>query len=129
MERTIARINSDPHLTAFQKKVLTAMCHIPRGSVTTYSNLARAVNCGSAQAVGQAVKSNPYGPNAPCHRVIAGDLTIGGFSGKRSGTQITRKLKLLKKEGVTFTNGKIDSPELLCTSDELRRLLFVRGHS
>jgi methylated-DNA-[protein]-cysteine S-methyltransferase len=89
-------------VTAFQSKVYEALCEVPKGTVTTYGALARRIGCGSAQAVGNALRNNPYAPRVPCHRVIAADLSIGGFQGKREGTAIQRKRALLASEGVLF---------------------------
>ena len=75
---------------------------MPAGRVTTYGLLARHLKCRSAQAVGQALRRNPFAPEVPCHRVIAADLRIGGFCGARAGAQIRRKLRLLQQEGVRF---------------------------
>ena len=73
--------------------------------------LARHVRCGSARAVGQALRHNPFAPKVPCHRVIAADLRIGGFCGARDGTQIRRKRALLATEGVTFdAKGRLADP-------------------
>jgi len=91
-------------VTAFQQLVYEACKRIPKGQVTTYKLLAQAIGCGSAQAVGQALRCNPFAPEVPCHRVIGSDLRIGGFFGERSGAQITRKLTLLASEGVHFTD-------------------------
>jgi methylated-DNA-[protein]-cysteine S-methyltransferase len=93
--------------TAFEEKVYDAVRLIPRGKVTTYALLARAVGCGSSQAIGQALKRNIYAPEVPCHRIIKSDLSIGGFGGDRGGPEIQRKLTLLKKEGVTFKDGML----------------------
>jgi methylated-DNA-[protein]-cysteine S-methyltransferase len=95
-------------LTPFQFRVYEALCTIPKGSVTTYKLLAVHVRCKSCQAVGQALKRNPYAPIVPCHRVVASDLTVGGFHGRRSGTLIERKIQLLKEEGVEFTDDDDD---------------------
>jgi len=59
-------------------------------------------------AVGAALRNNPFAPFVPCHRIIASDHSIGGFFGEwgeNSGTgkQCNRKLKMLAKEGVGFT--------------------------
>ncbi len=89
-------------ITAFQQKVFQALGAIPRGRVTTYGMLARHIGCSSPRPVGQALKQNPHSPHVPCHRVIASDLTIGGFAGARSGRQIERKRQLLAAEGVEF---------------------------
>ena len=91
-----------PAITPFQQRVYDALRSIPRGRVTTYGVLAGHLGCRSAQAVGQALRRNPFAPEVPCHRVIAADLRIGGFSGAREGAQIARKLRLLASEGVRF---------------------------
>ena len=93
--------------TAFEQRVYDTICQIPQGYVTTYGLLARELDCGSAQAVGQALKRNPFAPEVPCHRVIASDLTTGGFSGQREGAKIRKKIRLLKQEGVEFVNGEL----------------------
>ena len=64
--------------------------------------LAKALGCGSAQAVGQALKRNPTAPQVPCHRVIRADLTIGGYVGETQGVKLEQKRCLLQKEGVEF---------------------------
>jgi len=84
---------------------------IPRGSVTTYGHLARALSS-SPRAVGGALRNNPFAPEVPCHRVIASDGYVGGFKGDwekaPSGINQTMKLQLLKDEGVEFTQeGKL----------------------
>ena len=93
--------------TAFEKRVFDTICEIPRGRVTTYGLLAHKLGCGSAQAVGQALKRNPFAPEVPCHRVIASDLRSGGFAGQREGAKISKKLRLLGEEGVRFDGGRL----------------------
>jgi methylated-DNA-[protein]-cysteine S-methyltransferase len=56
---------------------------------------------------------NPFAPDVPCHRVISSDLTPGGFQGKASGPALTKKLRLLRSEGITFTNGRLTDPRRL----------------
>ncbi|WP_152514452.1 MGMT family protein [Chrysiogenes arsenatis] len=97
-------------ITPFQWRVYAALLLIPRGSVTTYGLLARYLGCGSAQAVGQALRRNPFAPDVPCHRVITSNLCIGGFSGQREGEQIAKKLTLLTAEGVEFHNSALKDP-------------------
>jgi methylated-DNA-[protein]-cysteine S-methyltransferase len=89
-------------VTPFQQRVYDAILCVPAGRVTTYGLLAHHLGCRSAQAVGQALRRNPFAPGVPCHRVIAADLRIGGFSGARDGPRIRRKLQLLAEEGVPF---------------------------
>jgi len=107
-------VENDATLTDFRKKVYLALLTVPEGNVVTYSILGRMINCRCAQAIGQALKNNPYAPDVPCHRVIKSDLTIGGFHGETSGKHIQRKLKLLAEEGVFFDDKmKLKNPESL----------------
>lgn len=95
-------------VTSFQQRVYDAVSGIPRGRVATYKEIARRIGCGSPRAVGQALKRNPFAPRVPCHRVIASNLTIGGFQGKQGGAAVERKRRLLEGEGVHFTKGRLD---------------------
>ena len=84
--------------TTFQLKVWKYLKKIPRGSVKTYSQVAKGIGKPFAiRAVANAVGKNPYAPRIPCHRVIRSDGSLGGYSGK--GGIKTKKL-LLKKEGI-----------------------------
>ncbi len=98
-------------VTPFQEKVYDALRRVPAGFVTTYKALGDAVGCGSPRAIGQAMRHNPYAPEVPCHRVIASDLTIGGFQGHSDGRSIKRKLDMLEKEGVRFEGGRLADPK------------------
>jgi len=113
----------DPPLTNFQRRVYDALLKIPRGKVTTYKILAAHLSatgrsacggkCRSCRAVGQALKRNPFAPKVPCHRVIASDLTPGGFKGHKTGKAVRHKLKMLQSEGILFRNGKLTNPDLI----------------
>lgn len=92
-------------VTSFRRQVYEALCEVPCGKVTTYGLLARRIGCGSARAVGGALRNNPFAPEVPCHRVIASDLSLGGFSGQREGPELVRKVELLRGEGVEFDPG------------------------
>ena len=84
--------------TKFQLKVWAYLSKIPRGSVKTYSQVAKAIGKPLAvRAVANALGKNPYPPKIPCHRVIRSDGLLGGYSGK-GGVKIKRFL--LKKEGI-----------------------------
>lgn len=99
----LALLASGKHpVTPFQQRVLQALCQVPAGKVTTYKYLAAHVQCGSQQAVGQALRRNPYAPAVPCHRVVAHARTLGGFGGARNGTKLDKKRQLLEQEGVVF---------------------------
>jgi methylated-DNA-[protein]-cysteine S-methyltransferase len=99
--------------TPFARKVYTALRQVPAGRVITYAALARRIGCRSPRAIGQALRANPFAPEVPCHRVIASDLTPGGFQGKTSGPALAQKLRLLRSEGVTFARGLLADPARL----------------
>lgn len=101
-------------VSAFQVRVYSAVCRVPKGRVTTYKLVAEVVGCGSAQAVGQALRKNPFSPAVPCHRVISSDFTIGGFMGSVKGEKLEKKALLLRSEGVFFNScGLIRDKKLL----------------
>jgi methylated-DNA-[protein]-cysteine S-methyltransferase len=99
-----------PRITEFQARVYRAVARIPRGRVSTYGMVAAHLGCRSCRAVGQALRRNPFAPGVPCHRVIAADLSLGGFQGQRRGRALRRKQRLLAREGVTFKNGRLGNP-------------------
>ena len=100
--------------TRFEARVYAVLGEIPEGRVVTYAELARRLGCRSAQAVGQALKHNPFAPEVPCHRVIRSDRTLGGYSGKRHGIRVERKRRLLEQEGVRFdAEGALCDPKRL----------------
>lgn len=88
--------------TAFEQRVYDLVSSVPTGKVVTYAAMASELDCGSAQAIGQALKRNPFAPEVPCHRVIKTDLTIGGYDGQTDGVMLKKKLTLLSGEGVEF---------------------------
>ena len=68
--------------SAWDRRILEGVRTVPRGSVTSYGRLARIVGSpGAARAAGGAIGRNPLGLVIPCHRVIAGDGSIGGYGG------------------------------------------------
>ncbi len=94
-------------MKTFNERVWNLMKKIPRGRVTTYKELARALGTHAYRAVGNACRHNPYAPEVPCHRVVKSSGEIGGFGGQTKGRNIRRKITLLKREGVEVRNGKI----------------------
>lgn len=87
-------------ISSFRRRVYEALLEVPRGRVTTYGLLARRVGCGSARAVGAALRTNPFAPDVPCHRVLEQSGRPGGFNGSRSADAVARKTALLRREGV-----------------------------
>lgn len=82
-DRTDFDLPLDLHAaTDFQRHVYEELVRVPHGRLTTYGGLARALGRPeAAQAVGQAVGANPVPIVIPCHRVVAADGKLGGFSG------------------------------------------------
>ncbi|MBQ6791582.1 MAG: MGMT family protein [Paludibacteraceae bacterium] len=72
----------------------TALFTIWFGQTKTYGEIARMVDCRSAQAVGQAVGANPIALIIPCHRVIAANGQLGGYA---YGTKIKKRLLELEQ--------------------------------
>ena len=67
--------------TAFQRRVWSELLQIPRGATTTYGGLAARIGAPTAsRAVGSAVGANPVCFVVPCHRVVRGDGTLGGYA-------------------------------------------------
>ena len=84
----------DIRATAFQRRVWEALQAIPRGATRSYGEVARSIGKPkAARAVGTACGANPVALVIPCHRVIAGDGTLGGY-----GWGLERKKVLLEKE-------------------------------
>ena len=83
--------------TEFQQKVWKALQDIPYGQTKSYGQIAEEVGSPKgARAVGNAVHENPFLIVVPCHRVIKGDGTIGGF-----GAGISVKRNLFAVEDIT----------------------------
>ena len=82
--------------TEFQRSVWKVLLQIAPGKTLSYTEVATRVGRPKgARAAGQACGSNPIPVVIPCHRVLAADRKIGGFSGG-----IDWKVELLRREGV-----------------------------
>ncbi len=85
--------------TWFQQEVWACLKKIPYGKTMSYGEVARALGrAGASRAVGNAVGKNPFLIVVPCHRVIKGDGSIGGFS---SG--LDKKRGLMQIENIQLT--------------------------
>lgn len=79
----------------FQRAVCDLMRAIPFGETRSYGDLAKDLGV-APQPVGQACGGNPIPILIPCHRVLASDGGLGGFSAKGG---VETKVKLLRHEG------------------------------
>ncbi len=86
-----------------EQKIFKKLLQVPKGQVTTYGELSRAVGLKNGQrVVGKIMNKNPYPVIIPCHRVVMSTGKIGGYA---YGEHV--KTKLLNDEGVQIKNGKI----------------------
>ena len=85
------------------KKIYKKLLEVPKGKITTYGELAKAVGLKNGQrAVGKIMNKNPYPVIIPCHRVVKSDGKVGGYA---YGEEI--KSDMLTREGIVIKNGKI----------------------
>ena len=84
--------------TNFQKKVWNEIKAIPKGTTKSYKQIAIAIgHPKAARAVANACGKNPNPIITPCHRVIASDGSIGGYTAEGG---VNSKRALLAQEGV-----------------------------
>ncbi len=100
--RTSKQKSNSPVISDFAKRCYSLLRKVPRGRVTTYGELAKAMKTKGFRAVGMVLNKNPFAPEVPCHRVVMGSGFIGGFA-----FGVEKKIKLLKAEGVVTKNGKV----------------------
>lgn len=91
-------------LSPWDRRVLGGVREIEHGRTLGYGQLARRIGSpGAARAAGGAVSRNPLALVIPCHRVIAGDGTLGGYGGAWPADRdelLDLKVALLAHEGV-----------------------------
>ena len=84
--------------TEFQRAVWQYLSTLPFGEVSSYGEIGRTTGRPTAgRAVGGAVGANPVPILVPCHRVLASNRRITGYSG---GNGIPTKVWLLDHEGI-----------------------------
>lgn len=87
----------------FYQRCYALLEQIPKGKVTTYAEIARALNSKAYRAVGSAMANNEQLITRPCHRVIRSDGTIGQYA---QGTD--KKIELLLQEGIDVVNAQVN---------------------
>lgn len=91
---------------SFRDKVYEIVSNIPKGKVATYGQIAAiSGNPKAARAVGLFMKTNPNAPIVPCHRVVASNGSLTGYSGIGG---IPQKKNMLLDEGVIFKGEKVN---------------------
>jgi len=84
----------DPAGSSFELRVWELMLEIPYGETRAYGDLAQAL-AAMPRAVGQACGRNPLPILIPCHRVLAAEGRLGGYSGGK-GAETKRRLLVLE---------------------------------
>ncbi|MEA3343943.1 MAG: MGMT family protein [archaeon] len=88
---------------SFSEEVLKLTKQIPKGKITTYMELAKALgNPRASRAVGNALNKNRRLKVIPCHRVIKSSGEVGGYSRGKE-----KKIAFLKKEGILIKGEKV----------------------
>ena len=88
-----------------EQKVYKKLLNVPKGQITTYGELAKAVGLKNGQRIiGKIMNKNPYPVLIPCHRVVMSTGKIGGYA---YGEHV--KMKMLSDEGIQIINGKIEN--------------------
>ncbi len=87
---------------SFNERCYELLQTIPRGKVTTYKLLAKALGTKAYRAVGNAMAKNPNPITVPCHRVVKSDGTVGDYA---KGTK--EKIALLQEEGICIIDEKV----------------------
>src|SRR5437660_11212534 len=98
----MSKTNLESHIRAgrivpgmtFNQKVWALTARVPKGRVTTYAELARALGTQAYRAVSNAMNKNPYAPAVPCHRVVGSDGSLTGFA-----AGLGKKRRMLVAEG------------------------------
>lgn len=88
----------------FNEKCYTLLRQIPKGKVTTYKEMAKALGTNAWRAVGTALSQNPDLITTPCHRVVRTDGSVGDYALGRK-----KKIELLKSEGIEISNGNVQN--------------------
>ena len=88
-----------------EQKVYKKLLDVPKGHITTYGDLAKAVGLKNGQRIiGKIMNKNPYPVLIPCHRVVMSTGKIGGYAYAEDV-----KRKMLNDEGIEIKNGSIEN--------------------
>jgi len=86
-----------------EQRVYKKLLQVPKGKITTYGDLAKAVGLKNGQrAIGKIMNKNPYPGIIPCHRVVRSDGIVGGYA---YGIKV--KTNMLIDEGIKINKGKV----------------------
>lgn len=90
----------------FRDRVYEILRNVPKGNVVTYGQLAKlAGRPNAARAVGSFMRTNPDAPHTPCHRVVAANGSLTGYSAPGG---VRKKKQMLLTEGIKFIGDKVN---------------------
>jgi methylated-DNA-[protein]-cysteine S-methyltransferase len=84
------------------KKLQNLLLKIPKGKVTTYKEIARAMDTKGYRYIGQLLGKNPEPDRYPCYKVVCSNGSLGGYSGG-----IKNKVQRLRNDGIVIKSGKV----------------------
>lgn len=107
------RLSSCNDLPDLWKETYDLVAQVPKGRVTTYGEVAKALgDIAACRFVGLAMSRNEDIIRVPCRRVVQSDRFVGGYTG--GGPE--KKIQLLRKEGIEFSGSKVvDLDKILFT--------------
>ena len=83
-------------------KLEQLLLQVPKGKITTYKEIAHAMNMKGYRFVGQLLNKNPHPEKYPCYKVVNSDGKLGGFALGEA-----EKIKRLEADGITIKKGKV----------------------
>ncbi|MCZ6525773.1 MAG: MGMT family protein [Gammaproteobacteria bacterium] len=92
----------DSKNNSFNERCYELLKLVPKGKVTTYREIAKALHTNAWRAVGNAMAKNKSLFVIPCHRVVRSNGSLGQYA-----LGADKKSELLIKEGVIVTNGRV----------------------
>ncbi len=98
------------------QKVYKAVSRIPRGKVSTYSDIGRIAGIRSPRAVGSMLHKNKNSEVIPCHRVVHQD---GSLAEKYAFGGMVKQEEKLKYEGVEITGSRVNMVKHLWCPDKI----------
>lgn len=81
-----------------KKDCFELLKRIPKGYITTYKDLAHALDSKSYRYIGKLLSQNTQLVTIPCHRVVCSNGSLGGYVGG-----VEKKKELLEKEGIQIS--------------------------
>lgn len=87
----------------FDERCYALLRQIPKGRVSSYKEIAHALECKAYRTVGNAMNKNPYPKEEyPCHRVLKSNGSVGGYA-----LGVEKKIEMLRAEGLEIIEERV----------------------